>query len=444
MKTNRTETNLKKVFFHTLGCKVNQYDTQAMLEQFLIHGYTQVFSTEEADVCVVNTCTVTSTADKKSLQIANRQKKLNKNCELIITGCMSQSRSDELLKTGARLILGTQFRHSIVTLLHKAIEENTQIVAVEGLDSVGFENLQVSGHNAHTRAVIKIQEGCNYNCSYCIIPSVRGKVRSRELNDIVAEAKSLVRGGYKEIILTGINLSCYGIDGKNADLCNVVEELNKIEGLKRIRISSLEPNLVTEEIANRLQQCKKLCPHFHLALQSGSNTVLNAMRRRYNVERFKKSVDILHKYFSNCAITTDIIVGFPAETEECFVETMEFVKQVNFQKIHVFPFSPRKNTDAANMPQIDSTIKKQRTKTLIALSDSLADAIYQNCIGKKYSVLLEEEVSPNIWKGYTANYMPVLINGNFKSGDMPLVKIVSVKKEVLYGEETNYGELHLL
>lgn len=415
-----------------------------MLEQFLIHGYQQVSTPEEADVCVVNTCTVTSTADKKSLQIAKRQKKLNENCELIITGCMSQGRSDELLSTGARVILGTQFRNSIVSLLNKAVAENTQIVAVDSLDLVGFENLEVTGHNGHTRAVMKIQEGCNYNCSYCIIPSVRGKIRSRLLSDIEAEAKSLARGGYKEIILTGINLSCYGDDLGTHNLCNVVECLNNIQGIKRIRISSLEPNLVTESIAEKLSQYKKLCPHFHLALQAGSDNVLKKMRRRYLTARFKQSVDILRKYFPNCAITTDIIVGFPGESDADFEKTKEFVREIDFQKIHVFPFSPRKGTDAANMEPVPANIKKNRTKELIALNEELAKGIYNNTIGKSYTVLIEEKTSKGMWKGFTEDYLPVIVEGNFASGDMVRVKILETKDNLLIGKEIPYEQLRLL
>lgn len=435
---------MNKVYFHTLGCKVNQYDSQAMLEQFLIHGYQQVFKPEEADVCVVNTCTVTTTADKKSLQIANRQKKLNEHCELIITGCMSQSRSTELLSTGARLILGTQFRSHIVTLLDKAIADNIQLVAVESLDVAGFENLQVSGHNAHTRAVMKIQEGCNYNCSYCIIPSVRGRIRSRLLSDIEAEAKSLARGGYKEIVLTGINLSCYGEDLGTHDLCDVVDCLNAITGIRRIRISSLEPNLVTESIAARLCANEKLCPHFHLALQAGSDNVLHAMRRRYNTARFRKSVDILRKNFPHCAITTDIIVGFPTETDADFDATKRFVKEVDFQKIHVFPFSPRKGTDAASLPQIAPEVKKQRARELIAISEALAKDIYAKTLGKVYNVLIEEQAADRAWKGFTEDYMPVKVEGNFHSGDIVRTRILEVKKNLLIGKEVGYEQLHFL
>lgn len=426
---------MNKVYFHTLGCKVNQYDTQAMLEQFLSHGYTEVLSPEEADVCVVNTCTVTATADKKSLQIANRQKRLNKNCELVIAGCMSQKRSSELLKTGARLIIGTNARNHVVDLLNKAIAEDRQIVAVDSLELVGFENLSIKSHSEHTRAVVKIEEGCNYNCSYCIIPSVRGHVRSRTIEDIITEVKSLADNGFKEIVLTGINLSCYGNDLGDCDLADVVSAINNIEKIKRIRISSLEPNLVKDEIAIKLKKNEKLCPNFHLALQSGSNRVLALMRRRYSKERFKESVDILRKHFSRCSITTDIIVGFPGETEEDFIETMNFVETIGFQKVHVFPFSPRSGTDAAKMEQISNAEKKNRARRLIALSKAVSKRIYLNSIGLEYTVLIEEKLANGNYFGYTEEYLPVEVKGAFNSSEIINVKIESVKNESLIAKE---------
>lgn len=426
---------MKKVYFHTLGCKVNQYDTQAMREQFLEYGYQEVNCTEEADVCVVNTCTVTATADKKSLQIANRQKRINKNCELIITGCMSQKRSNELLSTGARLIIGTQGRKHVVELFHKALNENRQIVAVDSLELIGFENLSVKSHSEHCRAVVKIEEGCDYNCSYCIIPSVRGHVRSRKISDIVDEVTTLSQHGYKEIVITGINLSCYGRDIGQVDLSDVIIAINKIDGIERIRISSLEPNLVTEKVALKLSQCTKLCPSFHLALQSGSNNVLAKMRRRYNKERFQLSVDILRRYFPNCSITTDIIVGFPSETEENFLETIQFVEHIGFQKVHAFPFSPREGTDASKMPQISNEIKKERCRQLITHSKRISNRILQQTIGKAFSVLIEEKINSNIYRGYTREYMPVEVEGKFQTGKIINVVIESIQNEVLIAKE---------
>lgn len=426
---------MKTVYFHTLGCKVNQYDTQAMLEEFLKNGYVEVFTPEEADVCIVNTCTVTATADKKSLQIAHKQKKLNKNCELIIAGCMSQKRSAELLKTGARLIIGTNNRKNIVKLLNKAIKEDRQIVAVDSLELIGFEKLSIASHSEHTRAVVKIEEGCDYNCSYCIIPSVRGHVRSRLISDIVDEVNSLAENGFKEIVLTGINLTCYGKDLGNCDLSDVVTAINEIDGIQRIRISSLEPNLVKNEIAEKLASSEKLCPNFHLALQSGSNKVLGLMRRRYSTERFEESVRILREYFPNCSITTDIIVGFPGETEEDFLETLEFVKKIGFQKVHVFPFSPREGTDASKMPQITNDIKKDRARHLISISKKISKNIFNDCLGKSYSVLIEKQLENSRYFGYTKEYIPIEVEGKFKSGDIIDVEVISIRGEIIIAKE---------
>ncbi|NMD37240.1 MAG: tRNA (N(6)-L-threonylcarbamoyladenosine(37)-C(2))-methylthiotransferase MtaB [Christensenellaceae bacterium] len=428
---------MKKVYFHTLGCKVNQYDTQAMLEQFLDNGYTYTNNPKDADVYVVNTCTVTSTADKKSLQMANRQKKLSPNCELIIAGCMAQNKGSNLLSTGARLILGTHNRSQIVNLFNRAINENRQIVAVSPLEFVGFENLNIKKHNNHTRAILKIQEGCENNCSYCIIPTVRGPIRSKKLDEIKKEAESLVEAGYKDITVTGINLFCYGKDFEDKkNLLDAIEVLNSIKGLCRLRLSSLEPGFVNERNIKRLKALDKLCPHFHLALQSGSDRILSLMRRRYNTEMYSNAIKMLKESFTDCSFTTDIIVGFPSETEEDFNETLDFVKKIDFMKVHVFPYSPRENTDAALMEnQINQSLKKERVSKLIKQSNTQMDIIYKNMNNKTVEVLIEEKTSKDRWKGFTPQYMSVELIGDFISGELVKAKIIGHKNELLYGEK---------
>ncbi len=425
---------MKKVYFHTLGCKVNQYDTQAMLEQFLDNGYEYTDNPTEADVYVVNTCTVTSTADKKSLQIANRQKKLSPNCELIITGCMAQNKGEELLSTGARLVLGTNNRANIVQLFNKAINENRQIVAVSSLELVNFENLSIKKHNDHTRAIIKIQEGCENKCSYCIIPTVRGPIRSKTLEEISFEAKALVNAGYKDITVTGINLYYYGSDFVDKkDLIDALEVLNNVDGLLRLRLSSLEPGFVNDKNIARLKALDKLCPHFHLALQSGSDRILALMRRRYNTNMYQDAVSKLRENFKDCSFTTDIIVGFPSETEDDFNETLNFVKNIDFMKVHVFPYSPRENTDAAAMDnQISPSVKKERVKKLIDQSNAQMDKIYENMKNKVVKVLIEDKTSSNRWRGFTPQYMSVELIGDCISGEIVQAKIIGHRNELLF------------
>ena len=334
---------MNTVAFHTLGCKVNQYDTQAMLELFRAAGYAVVPFSENADVYVVNTCTVTGTGDKKSLQLARRLRREHPESEIILCGCLAQRKGEALLDTGARLILGTQRRSEVVTLLEKAVREGVQICAVDALTTqTPFESLTITDQEVHTRAILKIQEGCNNRCTYCIIPSVRGPIRSRPLEEVAAEARRLADTGFRELVLTGIHLSSYGRDLEGGvTLLDAIQAVQAIPGVVRIRLGSLEPTIATEEFSARLAAMDKVCPQFHLALQSGSDTVLARMARRYNARMYRAAVENLRRAFPHAAFTTDVLTGFPGETEEEYQETRDMIRFVGYAKIHVFPYSQR-------------------------------------------------------------------------------------------------------
>ena len=305
------------IAFHTLGCKVNQYDTQAMLEAFQAAGYEVVPFDQKADVYVVNTCTVTGTGDKKSLQTVRRVTRLHPGSQVIIAGCLAQRLGEKLMETGARLIIGTQHRNNVVALFEKAVAEGIQLCAVDSLQAVPYESLSTHSQQEHTRAVLKIQEGCDRHCTYCIIPSVRGPIRSRPLADVVDEARRLSEAGFSELVLTGIHLTSYGRDHSDTiRLADVVVALNALPKVSRIRLGSLEPTLITPEFIAKVKPCQKLCPQFHLALQSGSDTVLARMARRYNMAMYMKAVALLKEAWPMAAFTTDILTGFPGETQQ--------------------------------------------------------------------------------------------------------------------------------
>ena len=381
----------KTVSFTTLGCKVNQYDTQAMLELFEQHGYSAVSGNVPADVYVVNTCTVTGSGDKKSMQLIRRCRRRNPQAELIVCGCLAQRMGAELLPTGARLILGNQYRGQVVELLEEAIRENVQKVAVGDIQNVPYETLTIHAHEGHTRAVMKIQEGCDNRCTYCIIPSVRGNIRSRTLEDIRREAEALAMAGFQELVLTGIHLTSYGRDLEGRpSLADAMRAAN-VEGVSRIRLGSLEPRVANEAFVAAAREMPELCPQFHLALQSGSDQVLRRMKRGYNTTQFLEAVQRIRAAWPDAAFTTDVIVGFPGETEEEFQETIDFCRKVGFSRLHVFPFSPREGTPAAEMDgQLPEHVKSQRVNRLIQVGNELADDYRQRFIGRKVSVLDEQ------------------------------------------------------
>ena len=394
---------------HTLGCKVNQYDTQAMLELFVRDGYKVVSMDQPADVYLVNTCTVTGTGDKKSLQLIRRIRREHPASFLIVCGCMAQQRGEELLSTGADLILGTQFRSSVVSLTARVQETGMPLSAVSPLENnQPFECLSVSSMNEHTRAVLKIQEGCSNRCSYCIIPSVRGPVRSRPLDDIRQEVRRLSKAGFCEIVLTGIHLCSYGKDlDPVLSLLDVIETVQAVDGIIRIRLGSLEPTVATAAFARELRKADKICPQFHLALQSGSDAVLKRMRRRYNTDQYLHGVENLRHEFPHAAFTTDILTGFPGETEAEFEETRKMIEEVGFARIHVFPYSPRPDTPAASMPgQLSSSEKERRARELISLGMRISRSYLETWIGLE-STLIPEEKTAGCWEGYTPEYIRV-------------------------------------
>ncbi len=398
---------------HTLGCKVNQYDTQAMLELFLEKGYTPVPFDGDADVYLLNTCTVTGTGDKKSLQLARRVKRTHPASRLILCGCLAQQQASALLsRTKADLVLGTQRRLEVVTLLEQVISSGTPLCAVEPLpDALPFEPLHISFQDEHTRATLKIQEGCENRCTYCIIPSVRGPVRSRCPEEVEAEARRLSLSGFREIVLTGIHLSSYGKDlDPPLSLLQVLARIHGIDGVDRIRLGSLEPGIATKEFAAGLLALPKVCPQFHLALQSGSDSVLRRMKRRYNSLQYLKGVQNLRSAFPSAALTTDILTGFPGETEEEFLETRDMIERVGFARIHVFPYSPRPGTPAALMPgQVPKAVKEERVRALIDTGDRCAAAFLRSWIGRESEIIPEERME-GCWEGYTPEYIRVRLS----------------------------------
>ena len=401
---------IKKVAFITLGCKVNQYETNAMAQKFIEKGYTVIEEKEKADIYVINTCTVTNMSDRKSRQMLRRVKETNPNAIVVAVGCYVQVTKKELEQIPEiDIILGNNEKADIVTYVENYIKDNIKKAEIDDVlhktDFVEFGDITFT---EKTRAVIKVQDGCDRFCSYCIIPYARGRVRSRRPEHIISEVKAIAQKGIKEIIITGIHIASYGKDFKNGYvLIDLLEELNKIEEIKRIRLGSLEPLLITQEFMERLVKLDKICHHFHLSLQSGCDETLKRMNRRYNTLQFKEIVELLRKYYKDVILTTDIIVGFPQETEEEFTQTYKFLEEIKFYKMHIFKYSQRKGTKAAIMPnQIDGNIKEERSKKLIELSDKNQLEYNQKYCNQKVEVLFEEE-KEGIYYGHTENYLLV-------------------------------------
>ena len=363
---------MKKVALHNLGCKVNAYETEAMQEILEQNGYEIVPFEEKADAYIVNTCSVTNMADKKSRQMLHRAKKMNPEAVVIAAGCYVQSAGEELLKdTSVDILIGNNEKVNLPSILENWEKEHNPLHVHDLTREHTYEELTLSHTAGHTRAFMKIQDGCNQFCTYCIIPYTRGRVRSRRLSDIVAEAGRLAENGYQEVVLTGIHLDSYGTDlEEHENLLTVIQEIAKIDGIKRIRLGSLEPRIMTEEFVAGLAAEEKLCPHFHLSLQSGCDATLKRMNRRYSAEEFRQCCERLRRHFDDPALTTDVIVGFPGETEEEFTATVEFLKDICFYETHVFKYSRRKGTKADRMPdQIPEQIKNQRSDVLLALTE---------------------------------------------------------------------------
>ncbi len=431
---------MKRVAFHTLGCKVNQYETEAMEELFQKNGYSIVGEEEKADIYVINTCTVTNLSDRKSRQFIRKSKKINNESLVAVVGCYSQVSPEEVEKIeGVDVIIGTSERNQIVQLCERAKKSSEKINVVRSIKTYKeFEKINIDEIKSKTRAFLKIQDGCNQFCSYCIIPYARGPIRSREYQDIEKEAEKLAIAGFKEIVLSGIHVASYGKDLKRESLREVIEKISKIEGIQRIRLSSVEPNLIDDEFMKTMTSSKNVCDHFHLSLQSGSDSVLSRMNRKYTTEEFMEKVEIIRKYMPQAGITTDIIVGFPGETDEEFNETMNFVKAVGFSRIHVFKYSPRKGTPAASMDgQIHGDVKSKRSEELIKLGEELAIAFNSKFNHKKLAVLFEEKTKgkSNVYEGYTTNYIRVQVpSPNDIIGEIIDTKFMDVNALHIQGE----------
>lgn len=441
---NNLNKNKYTVSFTTLGCKVNQFETEAMTEILEKEGFNVVHDDDNSDIYIINTCAVTKESERKSRQFINRAKRNNPDALVVAVGCSVQLNSKKINEeTQVDITIGTKHKGEIGKLIKEKlkcnIDDNINVNQEEYLieDFSGkedFEELKISTVHDKTRANIKIQDGCSQFCSYCIIPYVRGPIRSRNQKDIIEEVKKIAANGYKEVVINGIHISSYGRDKKEQDaLIKLIEDINDIDGIERIRLGSLETNIITEDFAKRISQLKKACHHFHLSLQSGSDSVLKRMNRKYTSSEYKNNVQILRKYMPDSGITTDIIVGFPGETDEEFNETYEFVKEIKFSRIHVFKYSIREGTKAAEMEnQVDNKIKSQRSKLLIELGEKVSHNFMKQFINKEVSVLVETQKDDNIYEGYTSNYLKVLVKSekDIKS-QLISVNIKNIKDDYL-------------
>ena len=402
---------MKTVAFCTLGCKVNQYETNAMMQKMIEAGYEVVDFEAKADIYIINTCTVTNMADKKSRQMLRRVKEINPEAILVAVGCYAQVAKEKLEQIPEiDLILGINEKNDIVKYVEQA-SKNTYVSDV--LHQTEFLDFGDVTYTEKTRAVIKVQDGCNQFCSYCIIPYARGRIRSRKPESVIKEITDVAKEGIKEVVITGIHIASYGKDfNTEYRLIDLLEEIQKVDEIQRIRLGSLEPTLITEEFVTRLKKLSKICDHFHLSLQSGCDETLKRMNRKYTTDQFSHVVELLRNAYPEVHLTTDVIVGFPGETEEEFNKTYEFLKEIKFYKMHVFKYSPRSGTVAAKMPnQIDGNIKEERSNKLIELSDENEKEYNQKYIGKEVEVLLEEREGEYL-KGHTTNYMVVKMKTN--------------------------------
>lgn len=408
----------KKIALHNLGCKVNAYETEAMGQLLVQNGYELVPFSEKADIYIVNTCSVTNIADRKSRQMLHRGKKMNPDALVVAVGCYVQTAGAEAVLADGTvdIVVGNNRKKEIVEILKQYEREqavNTNVVDIQFEKE--YEALQIETVTEHTRAYIKVQDGCNQFCSYCIIPYARGRIRSRKQSEVLAEIRRLVKEGYQEIVMTGIHLSSYGTDRpeEGETLLSLLEAADKVEGIARIRLSSLEPRIITEEFMRRLSELVHICPHFHLSLQSGCDTVLKRMNRKYTTAEYAESCALIRRYFKEAAITTDIIVGFPGETEEEFAATKAFVNKIRFADVHIFPYSVRKGTVAAKMEgQIDGSVKHMRAELLEQVCRKLTMEFQENLIGREKEVLFEqqEKIDGSLYMtGHTKEYVKIAV-----------------------------------
>ena len=434
----------KKITTITLGCKVNQYEIDALQELLEQAGAILCSNEETADICIVNTCSVTNMADRKSRQMLHRAKKKNPNIIVVAMGCYVETAKETIKQDEyVDLVIGNNKKKDIVSILEHYLDEKyeDEIETIIDINATKeYETLSLTKVGEHTRAYVKVQDGCNQFCTYCIIPYARGRVRSRKKEDILTEVKQLVKNGYQEIVITGIHISSYGIDLEDTNLLDLLEALKEIEGLERIRLGSLEPRIITEEFVKVIKENERICPHFHLSLQSGDNNTLKRKNRKYTKEEFREKVALLRSYYNLPAITTDIIVGFPGETKEEFLSTYEYLKEINLYEIHVFKYSKRTGTIAATMEnQVKEEEKTVRSNRLLELTREQKEQYEASFVGKEVKVLTEEtlEAEKNTYYvGHTPNYIKVLIkdNGQLKSNQIYSVTMTDEKiHDILVG-----------
>ena len=409
---------MRTAALHNLGCKVNSYETEAMQQLLEEAGYEIVSFHEKADVYIINTCSVTNIADRKSRQMLHRAKKQNPEAVVVAAGCYVQSAAEELkADLAVDVIIGNNKKQDLVPILEEYFKDRTDSShVIEINETHEYERLSIHKIADHTRAFLKVQDGCNQFCSYCIIPYTRGRVRSRRPEEVVAEVRELAAAGYQEVVLTGIHLSSYGVDFKeeeNENLLSLIRQVHEVEGIRRIRLGSLEPRIITDDFAKALASMPKFCPHFHLSLQSGCDETLKRMNRHYTTEEYAAGCDILRRYFDNPAITTDVIVGFPGETEEEFEATKAFIERIGFYEMHIFKYSRRAGTRADRMPeQVPEQIKNVRSEALLLLEKQMSKAYRESFLGKKKTVLLEEktEIGGRAYMiGHTMEYVKAVV-----------------------------------
>ncbi|MDD3393181.1 MAG: tRNA (N(6)-L-threonylcarbamoyladenosine(37)-C(2))-methylthiotransferase MtaB [Clostridia bacterium] len=429
---------MKRAASYALGCKVNQYESEAIAELFAEKGYEIVGIDEAADVYVINTCTVTNFGDKKSRQLIRKVKRQNENAIVAVVGCYAQTAPQEIMAiAGVNLVIGTKDRGQIVDMVEQyhpqsGAENHVSDIMKERI----FEPLSIQKLTNRTRAYLKIQDGCSQYCAYCIIPFARGPIRSREPKEVLAEVRRLAANGFQEVVLTGIHVASYGKDRNDTTLLEILRQVHEVEGISRIRFSSIEPNVVTEEFAKTMAELPKVCHHFHLSLQSGCDRTLKEMNRKYDTEKYRQAVALLRKYMPQVALTTDIIVGFPGETEEDFRESYEFAKEIGFSKIHVFPYSPKKGTPAAERnDQLPNGVKSERSHKLLALSDASSTNFLEKYVGETVEVLYEKPLDTETYEGHTSNYMKVFTKSTQElSNRLVLTKITHIDGENAFGE----------
>ena len=424
-----------RIAIYTLGCKVNQYETQAMEQELTARGHELVDFEQPADAYIINTCSVTAISDKKSRQMIRRARKLNPDAIVAACGCYVQTHTDEVVELGIDLVGGTGQRMEFLRQLLTAAEKKTRVLVDDALHRHEFEILPAGGQMSRTRAMLKVEDGCRNFCTYCIIPFARGPVRSLPISEAVAQTGQLAAEGYQEVVITGIEISSWGqdLDGEKS-LMDLLEAVSAAAGEMRLRLGSLEPRTITEDFCRRASALKNLCPHFHLSLQSGCDETLRRMNRRYDTERFYKSVTLLREFFPGVAITTDLITGFPGETEEEFQKTLDFIRRCEFAQIHVFPYSVRPGTRAAAMEQLPKSVKEERAARAGEVAAQLHEQYLQSCVGQVYPVLFEQPGREGEFTGHAPNYMEVTAPGEDLHNCLRPVRITGVKGTILKGE----------